>query len=252
MDLFIELWTSYNINTLSYLVQNYYNINMLNRIALFISYPGDRCGNILIQYKNNYLFIFDFLKMLIQHCNNSNIYLENLYINRWVGWCGINYLLTYIPDNYINKVDNSGFSLILDTCRYGSYNTFKVLINKTELCNLFLYGYKNKYHNILTLSIYNKDLRIFEYLYKNETMIKFLLSYNAKYTKNEYCNYNILKWIKTLDKRIYYKNLYKKICLFVKIMDDKTIVNDILYHIHIKTYNKLINKYDLITSLLYI
>ena len=244
MDLFIELWNSSNITTLSYLVQYEYNFCMLNRIALFIS-PREMCSNNLIQYKNNSVFIFDFLNMMIQHCNNSNIYLENLYLNRWVSWHGFNYLL-------INKIDHSGFSIILDVCRYGSYNTFKLLINKTDLCNLFLYGYKNKYHNILTLSIYNKDLRTFEFLYKNENIMNLLLSYNNGYNKKEYCNYYIIKWIKTLDKRIYYKNLYKKICLFVQIMDDNTFVYDILNYIHIKTSIKLNNKYDLITSELYI
>jgi hypothetical protein len=69
-----------------------------------------------------------------------------------------------------NKLDKSGYSLLLDSARYNDLQSFKKIFYKTEENYYFLN--KSRYlENILSFSIYNTDTRIFDFIVKNTNLV---------------------------------------------------------------------------------
>ena len=73
------------------------------------------------------------------------------------------YISKYFKEDIYYNIDEYGYSLILDCAKYGNFNLFKILYMKTHNEAMFE-NYDTNSNNILNLSIYNKDTRIFDFI----------------------------------------------------------------------------------------
>ena len=158
-------WKKRNLVNIMYMIRGNPNKTFLNNIALYITEYREQ--------PQDPQFVFRVLGIFLDNAKLHGYNFDSFSLNYVISWNGVLKFLVYNkPNLYINKIDRYGFSPLLDCARYGNFHTFMYLLTKTNIENYFIYGGKHNYLNILTISIYNKDVRIFEHIYNNKELIE--------------------------------------------------------------------------------
>lgn len=246
MNLFISSYKKKDIGGIMDMIKGNSNKKLLDNISLYLSEYND--------ISDDTLFVFRVLGIFLDNAKLYGYVFDTFTLNRFINWKGILQFLEYNkPNQYINKLDNHGFSPLLDCARYGNFHTFMYFLKKTTHENYFIYGSKNNIVNILRFSIYNKDLRIFEYIYNNEELIKHFIPffkfrlYKHLSIKQNYCIKHIIGWLDVAGRSSY--NIYKKICKLHEIIGCSDFINDIIHLLDIRTIIKCVKKFNNILTL---
>ena len=242
MKQFISSWNRKDIEGIMYSIRGNSNKILMNQIASYIT-------NYKHISSDDSLFVFRVLGIFLDNAKLYGYVFETFTLNCFISWKGILKFLEYNkPYQYINKIDEYGFSPLLDCARYGNFHTFMFLLKKTNRENYFIYASENNLLNIMNISIYNKDLRIFEYIYNNNELIEHLSGffdthlYKHLSPKQNYCIKQIISWANTNGKLSH--NIYKKICKLHEIIGCDDFINDILYFLDLSIIKKCIKKFN--------
>ena len=246
MKQFITSWNKKDIEGIMYIIRGNSNKILLEKIASYIT-----------QYTclpDDTLFVFRVLGIFLDNAKLYGYEFDTFTLNTFITWKGILKFLEYNkPYQYFNKMDEFGFSPLLDCARYGNFHTFMYLLKKTNKENYFLYASENNLLNIMSISIYNKDLRIFEYIYNNNELLKHFSGFfdNRLYKhlspKQNFCIKYIISWANTNDKLS--QNIYKKICKLQEIIGCCDFINDILHMLELDIIKKCVKKFNKIIKL---
>jgi len=248
MNNFLVAWNTQNLFYITTLIRSINNKTELERIGGFITEykylePSSNKGRV---------FVLKVLEIFLKHSDLYGYKYDIFNLNKFVSWKGI---LTFLKHNkpkyYYNQIDYYGFTPLLDCARYGDFNTFLYLLDKTDVNNYFIYGNNQNTFNIFSCSIYNKDLRIFEYIFNNKKLVELFSplfgspTYNNPTPKQNYCCNLIYSWIGNNNNNS--KNIYKKMCKLQEIIGSTTFINPILPLIPVDILCKCIRKfYDVI------
>lgn len=252
---FKKYYSQYDIKKINNLLEN-----NLDEIVIYniLNYILDERNTIYkdkknIIHNNNY-FLFDILNKIINSCEkfsvSKNIF-DTIYLNCLIKKHGIISFLKKHSIDFYNKYDNYGYSLILDCAKYGDYNTFLYLYNNTQ-ANYLHHMYKNC--DVLSLSLYNNDTRIFEFLYNNfDNLIKLIdinkeLNDTELYDKQKYCINLIIELIPVITV-LNENNFYKKMSQIIKIIDYPFVINNLINNFSINLTFKFIKKYSKIIDI---
>ena len=141
----------------------------------------------------------------------KKLIIENLNLNTIAsiknGHLLLKLLNKYIDDSDYSINDDSNFYPLHDAARYSSFPTFLYVLKKSHIkC------YKNKeYDNILYLSFFNNDERIFKYIC-NKAEILSLINFNSQNNENLYMDIPCSIISANFNKN---KKMYKNIKYFV-------------------------------------
>ena len=236
---FIKYYNDYDMFNINKLLKTS-DINFYKQIISYIQ----KIENSVIE---NFIFYKVLNKLLFytrkRFNNEINSVFEIIYANTFINKKGVLFFLKKNNEiNLHNKRDVYDFSLILDCARYGDFNTFMYLLEITDKEFLYLDNYCNYelFKNIFSISIFNKDVRIFEYIYNNDNLNKHFID---DFSKKDYC-INIIKlWLECYGFRNC--NNYKKIIQLITIIDYPPIVNNFIYNItSCEIIFKLFKKYN--------
>ena len=222
---FKKLCKNEEINKIKYLIENEDILNCLHWKSILIDlieYVSFDDTTFTYINSNCWLKIF---KMLIPY---FKIYISEDELRYTITNCNINSFITIKNnieiikelDKYIDyyHIDSGGFTLLFDCARYGSYNTFKYLLDKDEIKqNLFNLTYD--YYNIISLSIYNPDERILQYLltFLSETNYDKMLNLLS----NETITNHIYAFSQFIRNTKNFKTIKKKINILDSFLDFK-------------------------------
>lgn len=239
---FMIAWQDQNLFYITTLIRSINNKTELEKIGGFLTEFVDT--NPLPDKKR--IFVLKIMEVFLKHSELYGYKYDNFILNKFVSWKGI---LTFLKHNkpkyYYNQIDYYGFSPLLDCARYGDFNTFLYLLDKTDVNNYFIYGNEQNTFNIFSCSIFNKDLRIFEYIFNNEKLVKIFSplfgppSYTDPAPKQRYCCHIICSWLNNSRS----KNIYKKLCKFYEIMGTTAFINPCLPLIPVEILGKCIKKF---------
>lgn len=156
----------------------------------------------------------------------------------------------YVDSDIYNSCDDSGYSILLDCAKYGNFNLFKFIFERTNTKYWYSYGNCNNKssENILVLSIYNKDTRLFNYILESVgthdlEKMEYDLSYTFAYIFNKMMYISTTKLMRKIDYYYTFRNNAQFITEIALKSNSVTIFNS-LY----KKYKFSIGNNDITTN----
>ena len=144
MKQFISSWNRKDIEGIMYSIRGNSNKILMNQIASYIT-------NYKHISSDDSLFVFRVLGIFLDNAKLYGYVFETFTLNCFISWKGILKFLEYNkPYQYINKIDEYGFSPLLDCARYGNCSILNGNISlKHKFILLFCFGI----HRIRNLKI---------------------------------------------------------------------------------------------------